>query len=411
MLAASRDVCAILLLYLSIEYSRQKFVMRGVTYRPTVVPAHKERIWKALFYLGLIGSAGTALRRAGQALSLLGVPVFPRSAAAARFLRAACLYLPAALWALRGPLSERGSTRDDRGFSEAALRSPIWRWVRDLGFRKQAWFVLSEEWRGLSAEERARWQEETFLVGMHPHGLLPVGAIINGLTWASGGLRGITASGATLPEPPHAGSGLHQRWFPNWHVRAAVASGAAGLFPVFYEMFSKLGAFDCSKPFMRAQLRAGKVVAVFPGGAAESAYARPGRYVCWTKHKGFARLALEERKHLLPIWTFGDESLMPLHDPSTAALPFRLVQRFLSEALGLKVPIRASGLPRFPPVTTVCGTPIPLDDLWPEACGQDVSDEAVDEALRRYLAAQKKLFDSNKALVAGGHGDAEIEFM
>lgn len=36
---------------------------------------------------------------------------------------------------------------------------------------------------------------------MHPHGLLPLGAILNGLTWAGGGLRGITASGAELPEP------------------------------------------------------------------------------------------------------------------------------------------------------------------------------------------------------------------
>jgi hypothetical protein len=78
---------------------------------------------------------------------------------------------------------------------------------------------------------------------MHPHGLLPLGAILNGLTWdawkllvffwdlwgipifresqihknsraeAGGGLKGITASGAELPEPENGGKLLHQRWF------------------------------------------------------------------------------------------------------------------------------------------------------------------------------------------------------
>ena len=50
------------------------------------------------------------------------------------------------------------------------------------------------------------------VIAMHPHGLLPLGAILNGLTWAGGGLRGITASGAELPEPA-TGSSFELRPF------------------------------------------------------------------------------------------------------------------------------------------------------------------------------------------------------
>ena len=83
------------------------------------------------------------------------------------------------------------------------------------------------------------------------------------------------------------------------------------LFPGFYEMFKKLGAFECTKPCIVMVLRDSRDVAVFPGGATESVYATPGRVCFCKKHKGFVRLAIEERLDHLPMWTFGDESLMP----------------------------------------------------------------------------------------------------
>lgn len=58
----------------------------------------------------------------------------------------------------------------------------------------------------------------------------------------------------------------------------------------------------------------------------ESCFATPGRYVCYVsahkgvavvdpgafvKSPGFVRLALEEHRDILPMWTFGDESIMP----------------------------------------------------------------------------------------------------
>lgn len=222
----------------------------------------------------------------------------------------------------------------------------------------------------------------------------------------------MTASGAELPEPSDPGSGLHQRWFRNMRLRVGVASGAAGLAPLFHEMFKYLGAFDCSKPFMVKVLREGKDVAIFPGGAQESVYATPGRYVCCVKkHKGFVRLAIEERLDLLPMWTFGDESLMPQMKYENVPEVVKFLQRCGKEALGLLMPPSFTGLPRFVPVTLVTGVPVSLEDLWPETAGGEVSDAAVDEGHKRYCQAQQKLFDSNKALVPGGHANGVIEFL
>lgn len=175
-------------------------------------------------------------------------------------------------------------------------------------------------------------------------------------------------------------------------------------------MFTKLGAFECTKPFIRKVLREGKDVAVFPGGAAESSYAIPGRYVCLvSQHKGFVRLAIEERLDILPMYTFGDEALVPQCAQPPQIIP--ALQRLGKECFGLLVPFTLAGFPRFPPLTLVTGLPISLEDLWPTSRGEVVSDAAVDEGHARYIKAMRTLFDRNKAYVAGGHADANIEFL
>jgi len=409
--AAKIDIGSLLLVFSVLFVSRQYNCMRGVTYRPTVMPLRVERVGKSLFYLGFLGTTDAVLRRLGQALCALGLPVPPASARLAACLRLLLVHLPFVAWALTGPLSERGSTRDDRGFSVGATRSRLWRWIARGLFGGRVRIVLSEEWRDMSPEERRRWQdhEEHFVIAMHPHGLLPIGAILSGLTTAGGGLQGVTASGAELQEPAEPGELLHQRWFRHMRLRAAVASGACGLFPGFYEMFTKLGAFECTKPFMREVLRSGRDVAVFPGGAQESAYAIPGRYICSIlKHKGFVRLAIEERRNILPMWTFGDEALVPQMSAPPGFVTG--LQRVLKEAFGLLVPPTLAGRPRFPPLTLVTGVPLVLQDLWPARAGGEVPQAAVEEGHRRYIRAVRELFDRNKAHVPGGHGQGVVEF-
>merc|ERR1712194_455777 len=173
-------------------------------------------------------------------------------------------------------------------------------------------------------------------------------------------------------------------------------------------MFTKLGGFECTKPFIVGRLRENKDVALFIGGAAESAYAAPGRYVALFKHRrGFVRLALEERRDILPMWTFGDESLLPQWQDPPAFLGKLLT--FLKEASGLLVPPLFSGLPQLPPLTLVTGVPVSLEDLWATEVGGPVSDAAVEEGFRRYMVAQQQLFDRNKGAVAGNHKHAKLE--
>jgi hypothetical protein len=167
---------------------------------------------------------------------------------------------------------------------------------------------------------------------------------------------------------------------------------------------------EATKPFLATALRKGKTVALYPGGAAESGMSRPGRYVAYCrKHKGFLRLALEEHIDLLPVYTFGEESVLP--QPSSVFGPIAFLQRFLTEATGLRIPPAFGGLPSAPPLTTVIGLPISLKDLWSAEIGEPVAEASVDIALKRYIDSQQKLFDQNKALVPGNHKDARLEVM
>jgi hypothetical protein len=403
--AIYRDVASVVALWATLYYSKKKFCMRGLTYRSTVLPLWQDRAWKCFLYVSILGILDATLRRSGQLLFGIGFRRFAISEWSALLLRS-FLYGLFVLWAIKGPLTT--NTRDDKCWSAAATKARIWFWISKL-FKGTA-IVLSEEWLDASAADREKWRDRHYVVAMHPHGLLPMGAILAGLTWVGGGLRGRTSSGAEVPEASDPGPLLHQHFFRKMKLRAAVASGAVGLFPGFFEMFTKLGAFECTKPFIAERLREGKDVAIFVGGATESVYATPGRYVCYiSKHKGFVKLALEERVDILPMWTFGDEAIFP----QARSKPFFLTAliQWAQEATGLAVPPAFAGLPRLPALTLVAGVPVSLEDLWPASVGGQVSDKAVEEGHRRYIQAQRQLFDRNKALVPGGHENGVIEFI
>merc|ERR1712232_461847 len=192
-------------------------------------------------------------------------------------------------------------------------------------------------------------------------------------------------------------------------LRCAVASGVF-LPPLFFEAYRGLGAIECTKPFISQLLRRGRTVALYPGGATESRFATPGRYVVYAKNrKGFIRVALEERVNLMPIYTFGDEAILPQpwDCPSWAVK----LQDMVKAATGLLAPPLVTGPPNRIPLTSVVGVPIDLSDLWVKNVGDKVNDEAVDRGHARYLESLTGLFDANKALVPGGHKDAAIELL
>ena len=171
-----RDFGPLFLLVLTAIIWRRNFYMRGLTYRASVVPAGREKIMKSIFYIGLLGSFDAALRRMGQLLVLLKLPVFPKSERSAFLLRLLLLHVPWAVWAIRGPLSERGSTRDDRGWSDGVTRSRFWRLVSAVFGHAQ--IVLSEEWRQLSTEQIRHWMDRHYVCGSFKDCRITCGALV-----------------------------------------------------------------------------------------------------------------------------------------------------------------------------------------------------------------------------------------
>jgi hypothetical protein len=287
------------------------------------------------------------------------------------------------------------------------MRSRFWVWIE-----RAVWpgskMVLSESWRELAADVALRWMHtRSFVVPLHPHGVLPMGSIINGLTFGTGGLRQETASGAKMdPVPESPGNGLHQRIFPYMKLRAAVASGCFFI-PGSYDLYTKLGAFDVSEPFIRERLREDFTVAIMPGGAVESRYAYPSAHVLkLLSRKGFVRVALEERRHLLPMYTFGDNGLLP--QPRDCPAIVVKLQDLVKGATGLLMPPLLAGLPVRGALTTIIGVPVDLSDLWPSECGGTLAEGAIDTAHARYVADLRRLFDTNKALVPGNHATQKL---
>ncbi|XP_062819966.1 diacylglycerol O-acyltransferase 2 isoform X2 [Anolis carolinensis] len=130
-----------------------------------------------------------------------------------------------------------------------------------------------------------------YMVGVHPHGLLCVGAFANFVTGATGfaekfpGIRpalGTLAGNFRLPG-----------------IREYLMSG--GLFPVTPRAIAHL----------LSRSGTGNAVVLVVGGAAESLSAsRPGETtLVLRRRKGFVRLALQHGAHLVPAFSFGEEAL------------------------------------------------------------------------------------------------------
>lgn len=391
-----QDVAALALLILGFALSRKYYWLRGATYRNgKVLSVPQVLLIHCLFIASVMGVFDAVARRT------LGAPVW---------LRLATLHAPMILWALNGPIGRPLDRRTASGFSENFIRSHVWKLVERYLFPGSS-MRLSEHWRHLSRDTALQWfGKANYVIPLHPHGVMPFGAILNGLTHGTGGLRPVTASGErfehVVPDYQKC-EGLHQNMFPNLRLRAAVASGCF-ILPGFYEFFAKLGSFEVSRPFMVDRLRAGDSVAVMPGGGQESRFAYPKpNVVVLLNRKGFIRFALEERVHLLPMYTFGDDGLCPqMLNPPEFLIK---LQDFVKSVLGLLLPFVPISLPHLGPKTTVIGVPVDVSDLWPSEKGGCVSNAAVNEAHARYVKYLTSLFDDNKALVPGGFADAAFK--
>ncbi|XP_015266838.1 PREDICTED: diacylglycerol O-acyltransferase 2-like [Gekko japonicus] len=219
-----------------------------------------------------------------------------------------------------------------------------------------------------------------YIVGIHPHGILCVGAFCNFVTHSTGFCEkfpGIQPFMATL-----AGN------FRLPVFREYLMSG--GLCPVTREAIGHLISMNGT----------GNAVAIAVGGAAESLTCRPGLITLILKNrKGFVRMALQHGAHLVPAFSFGENDLFQqlVFEEGTC---MKSLQNRFQKLLGFApcffygrgfTSVHSRGFLPFPrPITTVIGEPVTVPKIERPSCG------TVDAYHAMYVKALLKLFNDNK---------------
>jgi len=232
------------------------------------------------------------------------------------------------------------------------------------------WCTISRWWHrtlkscDLILENKgALMPSQQYIFALHPHGALPVSAIMQ------------YASSKWDAEVP----------IPREQTRLLVA-GFCFVMPGLRELYLGGGFVDASKFSAEVCLDAGRSLLVFPGGASEAMWCGPKEDSLVLKsRRGFIRLALQRGLPVVPCYTFGETDVLcpPGPVPGSALWSF---QRAMQKVVGLNVD---PGMPLLPrkdvPVSTVIGTPVMLPTL------PDPTTEVVDHWLQVYMHALQTL--------------------
>ncbi|KAJ8901089.1 hypothetical protein NDN08_004949 [Rhodosorus marinus] len=230
--------------------------------------------------------------------------------------------------------------------------------------------------------------EKRYIFGIHPHGVISLGAFINIATEAtsfSDQFPGIRAYLCTLEQ--------------NFRV------------PLGREILLGLGMVAASRRTFRRLCRdssettKGNAVAIVVGGAAEALEASPGDYkLVLERRKGFVRMALETGASLVPVISFGENNLFKtMENPPGSKL--RNFQEALKKVVNIAPVVfygrgvfnyRFGFLPYRNSLVTVVGKPIEV----PKYTGENVYTDP--EAVRltniyheKYVHALRDLFEQN----------------
>ncbi|TKR86374.1 hypothetical protein L596_010978 [Steinernema carpocapsae] len=254
------------------------------------------------------------------------------------------------------------------------------------GARLQSWFRHLPVWSRLAdyfpmkiVKTAELSPEYNYIVGSHPHGIMSLGIFTTFATEGNGFSRtfpGITPSLATLEGQFY--------------------------FPFRREMVLATGCITASKDSINYQLsrdKGGRAVAIVLGGAEEALDANPENFDLTLKsRKGFAKLALKNGAHLVPLYNFGENSTFT-QVKSERGTFLRKLQSGFKSAAGFSPPIFMGRgvfnysfglLPHRVPIATVVGAPIPVEKV------EKPNPEQVDELHQKYCDALTKLFDEHK---------------
>jgi 2-acylglycerol O-acyltransferase 2 len=219
--------------------------------------------------------------------------------------------------------------------------------------------------------------KEQCIVGLHPHGIIPLGTIVNVASEASDFSKLYPA--------------LSQS-------RVVIAASSCFLVPGFRDLLVTSGVLDCSRFNAEKWLRKGFSVFVVPGGAREGLYSNPD--IDWLdlrRKLGFIRLAITHNVAVVPAYTFNEVDYctqLPYHDIARWPTVVFLRRNF-QQIFGISLPLVYSislPLPKVDGITTVVGEPIHFPHL------ENPTDEEVNECLSVYVKKLQKLYDVHAPL-------------
>uniref|UniRef100_A0A8D0G6B9 Acyltransferase n=1 Tax=Sphenodon punctatus TaxID=8508 RepID=A0A8D0G6B9_SPHPU len=222
---------------------------------------------------------------------------------------------------------------------------------------------------------------QNYIIGVHPHGILCVGAFCNFVTRSTGFCEK----------------------FPGIKPFLATLAGNFRL-PVFREYLMSGGLCPVTRRaigYLLSQNGTGNAVGIVVGGAAESLSCHPGvTTLILKKRKGFVRMALQHGAHLVPAFSFGENDLFQQLVFKEGSWMRSLQNRFrkmlgfapcLFYGRGL-TSVHSWGFLPFPrPVTTVFGEPVTVPKI------ENPSRETVDLYHDMYICNLVKLFNDHKA--------------
>lgn len=277
--------------------------------------------------------------------------------------------------------------------SNGGRRTALVRFTRQL---TRPWFRFYSAYFPASLSLDPAVPEDTFTSGkkflfaIHPHGWIGSGI------WATWLTEGCNI----------------RKLLPKIDFRAVTLKSNFSV-PFWRDFVMLHGLCDCSAQSIRNLFKQNLSVFIVPGGARESLYARPSKKVSLVleKRSGFVRVAIENGAQLVPVFSFGEESLYNQVDNHKGTL-VRKVQDLILAWTGIAFPlVNGRGifnysfglLPHRKPIHVVIGVPIETP-----SCSNPTT-EMVEKVHSEYKDALRKLFETHKAKY--GYGDQELEYV
>lgn len=205
--------------------------------------------------------------------------------------------------------------------------------------------------------------QRQYVIGVHPHGFLPLGTLINILSDVND---------------------IRERWLNGVKLRTLAASFCFYI-PGYRDFCLGGGVIDAARYNAKRALESGYSIALVPGGASEALYAMPGRNTLVLKRRlGFVKLAMECGADLVPVYSFGETDC---YNQLASVFPvFRRIQSKFQKVFGLSLPMVTNIIPKRAKICTVLGKPIRVEKL------SNPTDEQVKVVLDVYIEELSKLF-------------------